>query len=169
MPGGWRRMRLLRLLSRRIQPCTSASQGNFFELALEEMQSLSLVWEHQTQTNPSVMSTFLKVQMHWLTFWSAPVSDCVPPYVAHGRGHQNGSEWVCAYMWVNMCSFALLSILRGFIFSSKKEIMEFPSWHSRNRLDYYQSLTSLSGLGIRNCRELWYRSQTRLESCVTVA
>ena len=32
-----------------------------------------------------------------------------------------------------------------------------------------QSLASLSGLEIWHCRELWYRLQTRLRSCVAVA
>ena len=32
-----------------------------------------------------------------------------------------------------------------------------------------RSLASLSGLRIQCCRELWYRSQTRLGSCVVVA
>ena len=32
-----------------------------------------------------------------------------------------------------------------------------------------RSLASLSGLRIWHCRELWYRSQTQLGSCVAVA
>ena len=32
-----------------------------------------------------------------------------------------------------------------------------------------RSLASISGLRIRRCPELWYRSQTWLESCVDVA
>ena len=34
---------------------------------------------------------------------------------------------------------------------------------------WVRSLTSLSGLRIQHCPELWYRSQTRLRSGVAVA
>ena len=34
---------------------------------------------------------------------------------------------------------------------------------------WVQSLASLSVLRVQHCRELWYRSQTQLRSCIAVA
>ena len=51
---------------------------------------------------------------------------------------------------------------------------DFPSWLSGKNLtrihkDEVQSLASLSGLRIQHYHEPWYRSQTRLGSCMALA
>ena len=71
--------------------------------------------------------------------------------------------------------FPTLLLALGLIFL--KNIYQFgvPVVAQRKRISlgtirlWVRSLASLSGLGIRLCRELWYRSQTWLGSGVAVA
>ena len=70
-------------------------------------------------------------------------------------------------------SWAKPSKEKPIIFKKKKKLA-FPSWLSSQQTQLASmrmqvwSLTSISGLRIRHCPELWCRSQIWLESCVAV-
>ena len=69
---------------------------------------------------------------------------------------------------------ACTPVFTATLFTIVKTWKEFPLWLSELSIRLVsmrmqvQSLTSLSGLTIQCCRELWYRFQMRLGSCVAM-
>ena len=151
--------------------CRPGAAAPIRPLAWEPLHAAGSALKRQkTKTNQKTKTT-----KHTITIWpNNPISKYIPQKLKAGTWTDTCRPMFTAALDKQIYKMWHLHTMEYYSASKRNEFLEFPSWRSGNKSNYYPwrlgSILGLAhGLRIWCFPELWYRSRMQLRSGIAVA